>query len=74
MKVQIVYLSAADDVDSTRDMLAWVQAPRVLLVWPDKGRVLCERLELVKISRYAKRRNIQIGVLKLSLNRSIAKK
>jgi hypothetical protein len=63
VKVQIVYLSAADDVDSTRDMLAWVQAPRVLLVWPDKGHVLKERLELVKISRYAMRRNIQIGIL-----------
>jgi hypothetical protein len=63
VKVQIVYLSAADDVDSTRDMLAWVQAPRVLLVWPDKGRVLNERLDLVKISRYASRRNIQLGLL-----------
>lgn len=68
MKVQIVYLSAADDVDSTRDMLAWVQTPRVLLIWPDKGRVLSERLDLVKISRYAVRRNIQLGLLTFDSN------
>lgn len=63
MKVQIIYLSSTDDVDSTRDMLGWIQAPRVLLVWPDRGRVLTKRLELVRIQRYAQKRNIQIGLL-----------
>ncbi len=63
MRVQIVYLSPADDIDSTRDKLGWVHAPRALLVWPDRGRVLTNRLDLVKIQRYAQRRNIQIGVL-----------
>lgn len=63
MKVQIVYLSSADDANSTRDMLGWVQAARVLLVWPDQGRILTDRLELVKIQRFAKQRNLQIGLL-----------
>jgi hypothetical protein len=63
VKVQIVYLSSADDFDSTRDMLGWIQAPRVLLVWPDQGRVLTSRYELVRIHRYAQSRNIQIGLL-----------
>jgi hypothetical protein len=63
VKIQIVYLSSADDIDSTRDMLGWIQAPRVLLVWPDQGRVLTERFELVRIHRYAQSRNIQIGLL-----------
>lgn len=63
MKVQIVYLSSEDDANSTRDMLGWVQATRVVLVWPDQGRVLTHRLELVKIQRFAKQRNLQIGLL-----------
>lgn len=44
-------------------MLGWVQATRVLLVWPDQGRILTDRLELVKIQRFAKQRNLQIGLL-----------
>jgi hypothetical protein len=63
VKVQIVYLSSADDANSTRDMLGWVQATRVLLVWPDHGKILTDRLELVKIQRFAKQRNLQIGLL-----------
>ncbi len=63
MKVQIVYLSSEDDANSTRDMLGWVQATRVLLVWPDRGRILTDRLELFKIQRFAKQRNLQIGLL-----------
>lgn len=63
MKTQIVYLSSTDDADSARDKLAWVKAPRVLLIWPDRGRVLADRFELVQIQRFAQRRNIQLGLI-----------
>lgn len=63
MKVQIIYLNPEDDFFSTRDMLGWVKAPRTLLVWPDRGRVLTRRLDLVLLKRYASQRQMQIGLL-----------
>jgi hypothetical protein len=63
VKTQIVYLSPTDDADSARDKLAWVKSSRVLLIWPDRGRVLADRLELVQIQRFAQKRNIQLGLL-----------
>ena len=63
MKVQIVYLSASDDIDSTRDMLSWVQSPRAVLVWPNRGRVLHRHLDLVLLKRYAQRRHLALGLL-----------
>jgi hypothetical protein len=63
VKVQIIYLTPEDDIHSTRDMLSWVKAPRALLVWPDRGRVLSRRLDLVLLKRYASQRQMQIGLL-----------
>lgn len=63
MKVQIVYLSASDDIDSTRDMLGWVQAPRAVLVWPDRGQILHRDLDLVLLKRYAQKRHLSLGLL-----------
>lgn len=63
MKVQIVYLNPEDDIHSTRDMLSWVKAPRALLVWPDRGRILSRRLDLILLQRYATQRQIEIGLL-----------
>ncbi|OGO17914.1 MAG: hypothetical protein A2Z14_02980 [Chloroflexi bacterium RBG_16_48_8] len=44
-------------------MLSWVKAPRVLLVWPDRGNVLSRRLDLVLLKRYSFQRQIDIGLL-----------
>jgi hypothetical protein len=63
VKVQIVYLSPEDDIHSTRDMLGWVKASRALLVWPDRGRVLTRRIDLVLLRRFSLQRNIEIGLL-----------
>ncbi|NIM92460.1 MAG: hypothetical protein GTO18_01930 [Anaerolineales bacterium] len=63
MKVQIVYLNPGDDIHSAQDLLGWVKAPRAILVWPDKGRVLTRKLDLVLLKRYADRRGIRIGFL-----------
>ncbi len=63
MKVQIIQLEAHDDLASVSDKLAWVQAPRLLLVWPDRARVLRRRLDLVLLARAAAARGIQIGIV-----------
>lgn len=63
MKIQIVYLSPEDDIHSARDMLSWVKAPRALLVWPDRGKVLSRQLDLVLLQRYCQQRKIKMGLL-----------
>jgi hypothetical protein len=63
VKVQIVYLSPEDDIHSTIDMLGWVKASRALLVWPDHGRVLTRRIDLVLLKRFSLQHNIEIGFL-----------
>ncbi|NIS81415.1 MAG: hypothetical protein GTO14_14700 [Anaerolineales bacterium] len=61
MKVQIIYLDPHDDHVSARDKLGWVQAPRVLVVWPRHGRVLTRRLDLVLLQRLASQHSVQMG-------------
>ncbi|MEX0788116.1 MAG: baseplate J/gp47 family protein [Anaerolineales bacterium] len=63
MKVQVLQLDAHDDQVSVRDKLAWTKAPRVLLVWPDRGRILTRRLDLVLLLRQAHRQRAQLGVV-----------
>ena len=65
MKTQIVYLEPHDDYNSVRDKLNWTQAPRVLIVWPGRGRVLSRRLDLVLLQRYARMNGTQIGLVTL---------
>ncbi len=63
MKTQLLYLDPHDDTASTREKLRWVQADRVVLVWPPYGRVLHRRVDLVLVKREAARQAAQLGVL-----------
>lgn len=63
MKVQLLYLDPHDDQVSVRDKMGWIKAPRLLLVWPRRGRVLSNRLDLTLIQRQAARRGAQIGLV-----------
>ncbi len=63
MKVQIIYLDPHDDHVSARDKLGWAKAPRILLVWPRRGRVLTRHLDLVLLQRWAKQNSRQIGLI-----------
>ncbi|MGB2895363.1 MAG: baseplate J/gp47 family protein [Anaerolineales bacterium] len=65
MKTQIVYLEPHDDYNSVRDKLNWTQAPRVILVWPGRGRVLFRRFDLVMLQRYTRKNGIQMGLVTL---------
>lgn len=61
MKLQIIQLESEDDHITVRDKLATTQAPRVLLVWPFRGRILTRKLDIKLIERAAKQRGIQLG-------------
>lgn len=63
MKTQIIYLDPHDDQISTKDKLGWVKAPRAVLVWPNRGRILTRRLDLVLLQRYAHEHNMQLGLV-----------
>ena len=65
MKTQIIYLEPHDDYNSVRDKLNWTQAPRVLIIWPGRGRVLSRRFDLVMLQRYSRKLGIQIGLVTL---------
>ena len=65
MKTQIVYLEPHDDYNSVRDKLNWTQAPRVIIVWPGRGRVLSRRFDLVMLQRYARKKGTRIGLVTL---------
>ena len=63
MKVQIIRLDPHDDRSSARDKLGWAQASRVVLVWPDQGRVLTRELDLVLLDRRARALGSQLGLV-----------
>jgi hypothetical protein len=63
MKVQILQLDPHDDLASARDKLAWAQGQRVVLVWPDRARILRRRLDLVLLRRQAARQGIELGIV-----------
>ena len=41
----------------------WSQTPRVLLVWPERGKVLRNRLDLVLLERYSSSHGSQLAIL-----------
>jgi hypothetical protein len=51
MKTHILQLESHDDVISTRDKMGWDQAGRIILVWPERGRILTRKLDLVLLQR-----------------------
>ena len=63
MKTQLLFLDPHDDAASTLEKLRWVQADRVVLVWPSHGRILHRRVDLVLLSREAGRQAARLAVL-----------
>ena len=53
MKTQVIQLSQNEDYVSVREKISWSQADRILLVWPEKGRLLDRPLDLNLIKRHA---------------------
>jgi len=56
-------LDPSDDAVSVRDRLSFVDGPRVLLVWPDEGRVLRRKLDLLLVLRHAERLGMRLALV-----------
>lgn len=58
-----LHLRATDTVVTVREQLAKLRGRRVLVVWPDEGRVLTRKLDIVLMQREAYRRAIQLALV-----------
>lgn len=65
MKTHVVQLERDDDVVSARDKMMWSKAPRILLVWPRRGKVLDRELDLVLMRRQSQNLGAQLAVVTL---------
>lgn len=63
MKTQILQLETHDDLISTLDKMAWSQTGRLLLVWPEKGKVLNRRMDLVRLRRRSNQLGAQVALV-----------
>jgi len=63
MKTYIIQVEPHDDALSTRDKMAWSKAPRILLVWPRRGRVLERAVDLIILQRHAHILGAQLGIV-----------
>ncbi len=63
MKVHIINLDPEDDHVSVRDKISWARSPKVILVWPRRGRPLDRRLDLAVVQRHAGRLGLDLGLM-----------
>lgn len=63
MKTILIQLERHDDLISIRDRMAWAKAPRVLLIWPRRGRVGIRPLDLVLLRRHAAGQGARLGLV-----------
>ena len=63
MKTQIIRLEVHDDIISTRDKMGWGQTGRILLVWPNQGRVLNRYLDLLLLQRHSNDLGSQLALV-----------
>jgi uncharacterized membrane protein len=63
LKTQILQLETHDDFISVRDKLGWRQAGRILLVWPERGRILDRELDLLLLQRHSQALGSQLALV-----------
>jgi hypothetical protein len=63
MKTRILQLEPHDDVLSTRDKMGWVKGGRILLVWPERARMLNRRLDLILLQRRSQELGAQLALV-----------
>jgi hypothetical protein len=63
MKTQVIQLEAHDDTVSVKDKIEWSQTHRVLLIWPPRGKILQNRLDLVFLERHCAALGSQLAVV-----------
>lgn len=63
MKTAIIQLDPFDNVISIREKIAWSKTQRILLVWPNKGRIKLDSMDIILILRSAERLGAQMSVV-----------
>jgi hypothetical protein len=63
MKTQVIQLDVHDDVISVRDKMSWAKTPRLLLVFPRRGRILARTLDLRLLQRHAAGLGAQLAIV-----------
>ena len=63
MKTAILQLDPFDNVISIREKIAWSKTQRILLVWPNKGKIKLSSMDIILILRSAERLGAQISVV-----------
>ncbi|MCI0519994.1 MAG: baseplate J/gp47 family protein [Chloroflexi bacterium] len=63
MKTTILRLDAHDDIVSMRDKMNWAKSGRILLIWPENGRVLNRRIDLALLQRQAASLGAQLALV-----------
>ena len=63
MKTHIIQLEQYDDSVSARDKMSWAKGERILLVWPERGRVLYRRMDLVLLQRQSAAQGAQLALV-----------
>lgn len=63
MKTAIVQLDAFDNVISIKDKIAWSKTQRILLVWPNKGKIKLNEMDIILILRSSESLGAQIAVV-----------
>jgi hypothetical protein len=63
MKTQVIHLEVHDDLISIHDRMVWAKTPRILLVWPRRGRVDVSPLDLTLLRRHAESLGAQLGLV-----------
>lgn len=61
MKTHVVQLERDDDIVSARDKMQWSKAPRILVVWPRRGRVLTRELDIILLKRQSQKLGAQLA-------------
>lgn len=63
MKTLLIQLEDHDDLISIRDRMSWAKTPRIILVWPHKGRVDVRPLDLTLLRRHAETLGAQLAIV-----------
>jgi hypothetical protein len=64
-ETSVFYLHPDDAVGSVMDRLDWTEADRVVLVIPPDSAVLSDRLDLLRVKRYAIRERVEVALVTL---------
>ncbi|PKO07688.1 MAG: hypothetical protein CVU41_00505 [Chloroflexi bacterium HGW-Chloroflexi-3] len=63
MKTVIIQLDPFDNVISIREKIAWSKTQRILLVWPNKGKIKLDPMDIILILRSAESLGAHISVV-----------